>query len=85
MTWISWPMSLLETFLLFSWFIASSVPGTLVITKMLSMGDNNPPKKFRIIRGLGEGVVAATLLLSGMQMGAGCDGVSSKAKRFCNN
>ena len=64
-SWISWPMSLLATFLLFSWFITSSDSGTLVITTMLSMGDDNPPKKFRIIWGLGEGVVAAALLLAG--------------------
>ena len=32
---------------------------------MLSMGDDNPPKKFRIIRGLGEGFVAAVLLVAG--------------------
>ncbi|NVK13618.1 MAG: BCCT family transporter [Rhodobacteraceae bacterium] len=65
MSWVSWPMSLLATFLLFSWFITSSDSGTLVITTMLSMGDDNPPKKFRIIWGLGEGVVAAALLLAG--------------------
>ncbi|GAA6210206.1 BCCT family transporter [Cognatishimia sp. WU-CL00825] len=63
--WISWPLSLLTTFLLFSWFITSSDSGTLVITTMLSMGDENPPKKFRIIWGLGQGVVAASLLLAG--------------------
>ena len=50
--WLSTIMSLLATFLLFSWFITSSDSGTLVITTMLSMGDENPPKKFRIIWGL---------------------------------
>lgn len=62
---LGWIMSLLATFLLFSWFITSSDSGTLVITTMLSMGDENPPNKFRIIWGLGEGVVAAALLLAG--------------------
>ncbi len=62
---ISWLMSFLATFLLFSWFITSSDSGTLVITTMLSMGDENPPIKFRIIWGLGEGVVAGALLLAG--------------------
>jgi choline/glycine/proline betaine transport protein len=65
MSWISWPVSALATFLLFSWFITSADSGTLVITTMLSMGDDNPPKKFRIIWGMGEGVVAAALLLAG--------------------
>ena len=55
----------LATFLLATWFITSSDSGTLVITTMLSMGDDNPPKRFRIIWGLGEGFVAAVLLMSG--------------------
>ena len=65
MDWLGWIMSFLATFLLFSWFITSADSGTLVITTMLSMGDENPPHKFRIIWGLGEGVVAAALLLAG--------------------
>ncbi len=64
-SWISWPLSALATFLLATWFITSSDSGTLVITTMLSMGDDNPPKSFRIIWGMGEGVVAAVLLLAG--------------------
>lgn len=64
-SWMVWPTSFLATFLLFSWFITSSDSGTLVITTMLSMGDEHPPKKFRIVWGLGEGVVAAVLLLAG--------------------
>ena len=57
--------SALATFLLATWFITSSDSGTLVITTMLSMGDDNPPIRFRIIWGMGEGVVAAALLLAG--------------------
>jgi choline/glycine/proline betaine transport protein len=62
---LQWAMSALATFLLATWFITSSDSGTLVITTMLSMGDDNPPKRFRIIWGMGEGVVAAALLLAG--------------------
>jgi choline/glycine/proline betaine transport protein len=51
--------------LLATWFITSSDSGTLVITTMLSMGDDNPPQRFRIIWGLGEGLVAAVLLIAG--------------------
>ena len=65
LSWLSWPLSALATFLLFTWFITSSDSGTLVITTMLSMGDDDPPKKFRIVWGMGEGVVAAVLLLAG--------------------
>ncbi len=65
MSWVVWPLSLLATFLLASWFITSSDSGTLVITTMLSMGDDNPPKTFRIVWGMGEGLVAAVLLLAG--------------------
>ena len=64
-SWLNWAMVALATFLLATWFITSSDSGTLVITTMLSMGDDNPPQKFRIIWGTGEGFVAAVLLLAG--------------------
>jgi choline/glycine/proline betaine transport protein len=64
-SWLNWAMTALATLLLATWFITSSDSGTLVITTMLSMGDDNPPVRFRIIWGLGEGVVAAVLLLAG--------------------
>ena len=64
-SWLNWSMSALATLLLATWFITSSDSGTLVITTMLSMGDDNPPVRFRIIWGLGEGFVAAVLLLAG--------------------
>ena len=63
--WLNWLMAALATFLLATWFITSSDSGTLVITTMLSMGDDNPPQKFRVVWGLGEGFVAAVLLLAG--------------------
>lgn len=65
MGWIIWPMQALATLLLASWFITSSDSGTLVITTILSMGDDNPPRMFRIIWGMGVGVVAAVLLMAG--------------------
>ena len=63
--WLNWAMAALATFLLATWFITSSDSGTLVITTMLSMGDDNPPQRFRIVWGVGEGFVAAALLLAG--------------------
>jgi choline/glycine/proline betaine transport protein len=63
--WLNWAMAALATFLLATWFITSSDSGTLVITTMLSMGADDPPQRFRIIWGLGEGFVAAVLLLAG--------------------
>lgn len=60
-----WIIAALATFLIATWFITSSDSGTLVITTMLSMGDDNPPKAFRIFWGMGEGVVAAVLLIAG--------------------
>ena len=56
-------MSALATFLLATWFITSSDSGTLVIATMLSMGDDHPPRRFRIVWGVAIGVVAALLLL----------------------
>jgi choline/glycine/proline betaine transport protein len=64
-SWLNWAMAALATFLLATWFITSSDSGTLVITTMLSMGDDNPPARFRIVWGMGEGFVAAVLLLAG--------------------
>ena len=63
--WLNTIMAAMATLLLATWFITSSDSGTLVITTMLSMGDDNPPQRFRIIWGMGEGVVAAVLLLAG--------------------
>jgi choline/glycine/proline betaine transport protein len=63
--WLNMAMAALATFLLATWFITSSDSGTLVITTMLSMGSDDPPKKFRIVWGLGEGFVAAVLLMAG--------------------
>jgi choline/glycine/proline betaine transport protein len=65
MEMLNWAMAALGTFLLATWFITSSDSGTLVITTMLSMGSDDSPKRFRIVWGLGEGVVAAVLLLAG--------------------
>ncbi len=63
--WLNTAMAALATLLLATWFITSSDSGTLVITTMVSMGNDEPPRKFRIIWGLGEGVVAAALLAAG--------------------
>ncbi len=63
--WLTWCISALATFLLATWFITSSDSGTLVITTMLSMGNDHPPRRFRVVWGLGQGLVAAVLLLAG--------------------
>jgi choline/glycine/proline betaine transport protein len=52
-------------FLLFSWFITSSDSSTLVLTTILSMGNEHPPKRFRIFWGSMIGAVAAVLLVAG--------------------
>jgi glycine betaine transporter len=65
LAFLQWLMAALATLLLATWFITSSDSGTLVITTMLSMGDDSPPQRFRIVWGLGEGFVAGVLLLAG--------------------
>ncbi len=63
-SWLVWSMSALATFLLATWFITSSDSGTLVITTMLSMGNDHPPRRFRVVWGAAIGTVAAALLLA---------------------
>ncbi|WP_420547967.1 BCCT family transporter [Curvivirga sp.] len=65
MSWVGWPLSALATLLLVSWFVTSADSGTLVITTILSLGDEHPPKKFRIIWGVSIGGTAIVLLLAG--------------------
>ena len=52
-------------FLLMSWFVTSSDSGTLVLTTILSLGNNEPPQRFRVFWGLVIGLVAAVLLVAG--------------------
>ena len=63
-SWLVWSISALATFLLATWFITSSDSGTLVIATMLSMGDDHPPRRFRVVWGAAIGMVAAALLLA---------------------
>ena len=60
-----YPITVLTTILLVSWFVTSSDSGTLVMCTMLSMGDEHPPIKFRIFWGITSGIVAGVLLLAG--------------------
>ncbi len=55
----------LATLLVATYFITSSDSGTLVITTMLSMGDEHPPTRHRVFWGATEGAVAAVLLIAG--------------------
>ena len=63
--WLTWGISALVTVMLGTWFVTSSDSGTLVINTMLSMGNEDPPRLFRIVWGLGIGLVAAVLLQAG--------------------
>ncbi|MFT4960374.1 MAG: choline/glycine/proline betaine transport protein [Paracoccaceae bacterium] len=56
-TWSTYPITVLITILLISWFVTSSASGTLVMCAMLSMGDEHPPVKFRIFWGLPIAVI----------------------------
>ncbi|MGY0398779.1 MAG: BCCT family transporter [Ostreibacterium sp.] len=63
--WLTYAMTGLATLMIMTWFVTSADSGTLVICTLLSMGNNNPPVRFRIIWGLTVGAVAAALLLAG--------------------
>ncbi|WP_240704305.1 BCCT family transporter [Cobetia marina] len=58
-------LSSLLIFLLISWFVTSSDSSTLVITTILSMGDEEPLARHRIFWGICIGSVAAVLLMAG--------------------
>ncbi|MCV6612245.1 MAG: BCCT family transporter [Amphritea sp.] len=62
---IGWIVSAMMVFLLMSWFVTSSDSGTLVLTTILSLGNEEPPKKFRFFWGVVIGFVAAALLVAG--------------------
>ena len=55
----------LVTLLICTYFITSCDSGTLVVTTLLSVGDREPPRRHRIFWGLGQGMVAAILLMTG--------------------
>lgn len=58
-------VAFISVILIITYFVTSSDSGTLVITTMVSMGSETPPTGYRIFWGLGEGAVAAALLLAG--------------------
>lgn len=63
--WFGWLLSALMVFLLMSWFITSSDSGTLVLTTILSLGNEEPSHFFRVYWGVVIGLVAAALLVLG--------------------
>lgn len=63
--WAILPMAGLATLMIVSWFVTSADSATLVVCTILSMGDHNPPQRYRIIWGLGLGALAGVLLLAG--------------------
>lgn len=63
--WFGWLISALMVFLLMSWFITSSDSGTLVLTTILSLGNEEPSHFFRVYWGVVIGLVAAALLVLG--------------------
>ena len=63
--WLTQIVAFISVILIITYFITSSDSGTLVITTLVSMGNENPPSSYRIFWGLSEGAVAAVLLLAG--------------------
>lgn len=62
---MGWILSAMMVFLLLSWFITSSDSSTLVLTTILSLGNEEPPKVFRVFWGIVIGLVAGALLVAG--------------------
>ncbi|PMN71140.1 BCCT family transporter [Enterovibrio norvegicus] len=62
---LGWIVSAMMVFLLMSWFVTSSDSGIVVLTTILSLGNEDPPKTFRVFWGVVVGLVAAALLVAG--------------------
>lgn len=65
MDWLTWYVAALTTILIITWFVTSADSGTHVICTLLSMGNEHPPRKFRMIWGMGAGLIASVLLVAG--------------------
>ena len=59
--------SALATLLIATYFVTSSDSGTFVVDSLISRGAKHSPRRQRVIWGITEGAVAATLLLVGGQ------------------
>ena len=57
--------SIAATLLIATYFVTSSDSGTHVIDKLISRGSKHSPRRQRVIWGITEGAVAATLLIVG--------------------
>ncbi|WP_018948835.1 BCCT family transporter [Thioalkalivibrio sp. ALMg11] len=57
--------SAIATLLIATYFITSSASGTFVVDALISRGSKHSPKRQRVIWGITEGAVAATLLIVG--------------------
>lgn len=65
LSWATWPIALLATVLIATWFVTSSDSGTLVICTILCTGKTHPPRALRIFWGVAIGLIAGLLLLAG--------------------
>jgi len=62
---MSYLATIAGTLLVSTYFITSSDSGTLVLTTIMSEGNENPLKRHRIFWGVMQGLLAAVLLISG--------------------
>jgi choline/glycine/proline betaine transport protein len=61
----SFVLGMMALVLIITYFVTSSDSGTLVVTTLISMGNEKPPVSYRVFWGLGEGAIAAILLYAG--------------------
>ena len=58
-------LSFMVMALVFTYFVTSADSGTLVVTTILAGGSLHPPARQRVVWGVGEGLVAAALMIAG--------------------
>jgi len=62
---VEFTLAAAATLLIAVYFVTSCDSGTLAVTTMLACGHGDPPLRHRIVWGVGEGAIAALLLVAG--------------------
>lgn len=63
--WVTVVAAYLITALIITWFVTSADSGTLVVCTVLGVGNTHAGRRFRVLWGTSQGLIAAVLLIAG--------------------